>query len=272
MGCSGSKEDAAAQAATEVKNDRRERQAEKRKKSQEQLRPAGDEAAQDKLIEGFQEEAANWPSRPPWYKKGKYQQGIGILIASPAGIKDTICNIVSRNDPKYSVEIGYGKDTKFDHNNLRFSITCSTVSMHHCKINFSTVNKRNIVMIEDLGSLNGTFVLGRPPATSSKRPMLEFEVRKIEMDLADIEYIRLGSACVLALDSTNIFGEDDDSDDDEAVDHDATGSEDLVPSMLEKGWYFPRPCPQKVIDITSKARQVAEGDEKKLGRSNSTTV
>lgn len=258
MGCNNSKV---------AEDPRRAKQAEKRKKSQEKLRPE-DPEKQTQLTATFENEASTWPSRPAWFIKGRYTQGINILIASPEPLRDMYFTIVARNEPKYSVTVGYGKETKFDAATLRFSIACSTVSMNHCKLHFTRSKKVATVEIEDSDSLNGTFILGRPPAESTRRPMLEMEVRGKAHTLEAVEYIRLGSACVLALDSTNIFWDDDEDDEDAANQADPTATDDLVPAMLENGWYFPMPCPPKLAEITQKQRAVDEP----VHRSNSKDV
>eukprot|EP00301_Raphidiophrys_heterophryoidea_P016451 c26027_g1_i1.p1 GENE.c26027_g1_i1~~c26027_g1_i1.p1 ORF type:complete len:290 (-),score=52.89 c26027_g1_i1:222-1025(-) len=267
MGCNNSKADAAQQPTTA--DPRREKQAEKRKKSQDRLRPE-DEATQHQLTTTFESEVSAWPSRPPWYQKGRFTQGVNILIAAPEPLRELYFTIVARNEPKYSITIGYGKETKFDAYAMRFSISCSTVSMTHCSFHFSRVNNTSILEIQDEGSLNGTFVLSRPPPDSVRRPMLEKEVRKEKQDLRDVEYIRLGSACVLVLDSTNIFWDDDD--DDDAPVPEETPTTDRVPDMLQNGWYFPMPCPPKLAEITQKKRDVVEDDAGKRTKTTASTV
>jgi len=266
MGCSNSKAEAPVQPAQA--DPRREKQAEKRKKSQDKLRPE-DEATQHQLTSTFESEVS-WPSRPPWYQKGRQTQGINILIASPEPLREMYLTIVARNEAKYTVTIGYGKETKFDAYSMRFSICCSTVSMTHASLHFTRTNNVSTLEIEDESSLNGTFVLSRPPPDSTRRPMLEREVRKERHDLKEVEYIRLGSACVLVLDSTNIFWDDDDGDDAPIPEVEATT--DHVPDMLQNGWYFPMPCPPKLAEITSKKRDVVEDDAGKRGKSTGSTI
>ena len=142
---------------------------------------------------------------------------------------------------------------------MRFGIQCSTVSGTHAKLNFDRKDGESYVEIEDCNSLNGTFVLGRPPATSSHRPMLEKEVRGEAVSLKGIEYIRLGSACVLVPDHTNIYWDDaeddDDDEDEEEEDLDKTGSEEgIVDQWLKDGWYYPAPCHPRVREITQRKR------------------
>jgi len=253
MGCGNSKQ---------VEDPRRAKQAEKRKKSQERLRP-DDPDKQTQLTSSFENEASTWPSRPPWHIKGKYTQGINILLASPEPLRDLYFTVVARNEAKYTVTIGYGKETKFDASALRLTIACSTVSMNHCKLHFTKTKKSATVDIEDSESLNGTFILGRPAPRSNRRPMLEMEVRGQPHTLESVEYIRLGSACVIALDSTNIYWDDEDDDEPEAEEE--AGEEDLVPGMLDNGWYFPMPCPPKLAEVTQKKRDVPD----QVARSNS---
>lgn len=262
MGCNSSKASDAAPPGPSSSDQRREKQAQKRKKSQDKLRPT-DQDEQVKLESNFESEVSNWPSRPPWYKKGKQTQGINILIAAPEPLREMYIQVVERNNEKYSVCIGYGKETKYDSANKRFSIACSTVSTNHATLHFSRSNGKSVVSIEDTNSLNGTFVLGRPPPHSTRRPVLEKEVRKETLNLESIEYIRLGSACVLALDATSIFWDDDDDDDEDEQVADAT--EDCVPHMLENGWYFPMPCPPKLAEITQKKREVVDDPSLRQG-------
>jgi len=268
MGCGNSKSTAEAQPAPQT-DSRREKQAEKRRKSQDRLRP-DDEETQKQLTTSFESEASTWPSRPPWYRKGRYTQGINILIAAPEPLREMYFTIVARNETKYSVTIGYGKETKFDVYAMRFSICCSTVSMNHASLHFTRVDGRTVLEIQDENSLNGTFVLARPSADSIRRPMLEKEVRKDRQELAAVEYIRLGSACVLALDSTNIFW--DDEDDDDTVPSEPTATSDLVPDMLQNGWYFPTPCPPKLAEITQKKRDVDDDAVPRAAKTTASTV
>lgn len=262
MGCNNSK--AVEGGSNPAADARRAKQAEKRKKSQAALRPDTNTNEADKLATDFSEKAlAMWPSRPPWFKKGQHQQGIGILVAAPQGLKDTVVNIVRRNELKYTVDLGYGKETKYDPQTGRMSITCSTVSMSHARLHFKRHNQQSTVHIEDLGSLNGTFVLARPSKNSNKRPMLQKEVEKNKMvDLRTVEYIRLGAACVLALDCTNIYW-DDEGDSDMSEEELPEGQKrDEVKAMFDDEWYMPTPCPPKVAEITSKGREVADDPSK----------
>lgn len=256
MGCNSSKTDEATRQPEPQADNRREKQAEKRRRSQDKLRPE-DEIKQEQLQETFKTEVNAWPHRPSWFLKGKHTQGINLLIASPEPLREMYFTIVARNEPKYTIQIGYGKETKFDVYSMRFSIMCSTVSMNHAKIHFSRENGKSTVSIEDCNSLNGTFVLGRPQPASTRRPMLEMEVRDKIKSLEGVEYIRLGSACVLVLDSTNIYW-DDEEDDDEEEEKEPEPTEDLVNDMLTTGWYFPMPCPPKLAEITMKKRDVVE--------------
>merc|ERR1711981_568843 len=109
----------------------------------------------------------------------------------------------------------------------------------------------------------GTFVLGRPPAESKSRPMLEREVRGEAVDLRDIQYIRLGSACVLVPDHTNIYCDDAEESDSDEEDVDACGDEDgIVDSWLDNGWYYPAPCHPRVREITQRKRASPRSDKK----------
>lgn len=254
MGCSQSSPEPAA-ASNNAEDPRRARQAEKRKKSQEAQRPS-DPDKQEELQQNFEKEASGWPARTPWYKTGKHTQGINIMIADPEPLREQYYTLVVRNAKEYSVGIGYGKQTKFDAHSNMFHIQCSTVSQTHATLHFKRENGVSTVTIEDKNSLNGTFVLGRPAVNSSRRPMLEKEVRSDIHSLDGVEYIRLGSACVLVLEPTNIYWEDEEDDDD--ADEPEAEEKDLVPEMLESGWYFPKPCPPKLAEIAAKERDVAD--------------
>eukprot|EP00299_Pterocystis_sp_00344_P007989 c2844_g1_i1.p1 GENE.c2844_g1_i1~~c2844_g1_i1.p1 ORF type:complete len:261 (-),score=45.66 c2844_g1_i1:65-847(-) len=246
MGCGGSKQ--------QVQEDpRRAKQAEKRKQSQQKLRPE-EEAQQEALTNKFESEVNSWPYRPPWYLKGKFTQGANVMIALPEPLRGMYFTVVCRNDPKYTVSVGFGQETKFDSTLMRLSIACSTVSSNHCRLHFTHTKQRSIVEIEDCQSLNGTFLLSRPPAQSTRRPMLEMEVRGKTCSLEGVEYIRLGAGCVLTLESTNIYW-DDEPDENEVNEEEVTPTEDMVPKMLEEGWYFPMPCPPKVAELTQKKRE-----------------
>eukprot|EP00300_Choanocystis_sp_HF-7_P027605 c32763_g1_i1.p1 GENE.c32763_g1_i1~~c32763_g1_i1.p1 ORF type:complete len:267 (+),score=56.37 c32763_g1_i1:55-855(+) len=261
MGCGGSKEAAPNPEA----DSRREKQAEKRRKSQEKLRPE-DEEQQKQLVAKFNQEIeGTWPVRPPWHIKGKHTQGLGILIVMPPpedATLETYFTLVVRNKDNYSIDVGFGAETKFESNTARFDIKCSTVSSNHCKLHFSRTDGRSTVEIEDTNSLNGTFVLGRPGPENEDRVLMELEIRNRRMSLEGIEYVRLGHACVLALDSTNIFW-DDERDDDED-----DNTEVGLPSkqeLLDGGWYFPMPCPPRLLEMTQKKREAAPQAAKKVG-------
>lgn len=245
----------------------------KRKESQAARRP-GDPEARAELEQEFGDdvEKNQWVSRPPWHSKGKHQQGISLLFADPEPLRGVAVCAVNRAKPKYSITLGFSQSTGFDPAAMRLGIQCSTVSGNHAKLNFDRKNGMSTVTIEDLNSLNGTFVLGRPPADSNERPMLEREVRGEgeAVDLRDIEYIRLGSACVLVPDHTNIYCDDaEESDsDEEEEDLDKVGeTEGLVDSMLDSGWYMPAPCHPRVREITQRKRASPklEGKKKKKG-------
>lgn len=261
MGCGGSKEVAANPEA----DARREKQAEKRRKSQEKLRPE-DEEQQKKLVAKFNEEIKDaWPTRPPWHIKGRYTQGIGILIVMPAPENPTLetyFTLVLRNRENYSIDVGFGSETKFDPATSRFDIKCSTVSSNHCKLHFSRTDGHSTVEIEDTNSLNGTFVLGRPGPAHEERVLMELEIRNRRMSLEGIEYIRLGHACVLALDSTNIFWDDEkDDDEQDAVEIGLPSKQELI----ENNWYFPMPCPPRLLEMTQKKREANPQPVKKAG-------
>lgn len=242
--------------AAKKDNVRRPRQEAKRKQSQEFRRPK-DQQQIAELSQDFEAQGALWPSRPAWYKSGKYQQGINIIFADPEPLRNTIVPIVLRNRDKYSVTFGFANETVFDTNAMRLGIHCSTVSGTHCRLNFRRSEKTNlsVIEIEDMSSLNGTFVLWRPPKRSKTRPMLEKEVRDSPMNLENIEYIRLGSACVMALDATNMFW-DDAEEDDESSDEEVQEvfKTDMVSTMMDEGWYIPAPTDAKVKEITMKKR------------------
>eukprot|EP00300_Choanocystis_sp_HF-7_P027432 c32541_g1_i1.p1 GENE.c32541_g1_i1~~c32541_g1_i1.p1 ORF type:complete len:276 (+),score=53.37 c32541_g1_i1:34-828(+) len=259
MGCSGSK---AVPVNPEVES-RREKQAEKRRQSQEKLRPE-DEEQQKKLVAKFNEEIEGaWPTRPPWHIKGKYTQGIGVLIVMPPPDEssvETYFTLVQRNQNNYHIDIGFGAETKFESG--RFDIKCSTVSSNHCKLHFTRINGRSTVEIEDTNSLNGTFVLGRPGPANAERPFMELEIRNMRMSLEGIEYVRLGHACVLALDSTNIFWDDENDDDEEDKTEIGLPSKE---ELIEANWYFPMPCPPRLLEITQKKREVNPQPVKKVG-------
>lgn len=276
MGGCGSKNDAAEPKAQEQQaaapaakkeeappaDDRRAKQAEKRRQSQNKLRPQ-DPEKQAKLKEAFENNTDQWPSRPPWYRKGKHTQGINIMLADPEPLRGEYFTVIARGQKEYSITVGYGKETKFDASAMRLSICCSTVSMKHCMLHFSREGKHSQVTIEDLNSLNGTFIMGRPEASSPKRPMLEREVRETKWPLQSVDYVRLGSACVLVMDATNIYWDDEEDEEDDEVDPVEGDGEDLVPKMLEEGWYFPMPCPPKLAEIAMKKRNVADDESDK---------
>lgn len=251
-----------------AKNDttRRPRQEAKRKESQAARRPE-DAEARAELEKDFSNdvEKQQWASRPPWFKKGKHQQGLNLLFADPEPLRGTAVSVVNRSKSKYSITIGFSQSTGFDPTNLRMGVQCSTVSGSHAKLNFERKNGLSTVFIEDLNSLNGTFVLGRPPATSNERPMLEKEVRGEVVDLRDIEYIRLGSACVLVPDHTNIYCDDaDESDsDEEEEDPNILGDEEgVVDKWLADGWYLPAPCHPRVREITQRKRASPKAEKR----------
>jgi len=170
--------------------------------------------------------------------------------------------LVVRNDNKYAIDIGFGNETGFHAATMRFAIACSTVSSTHARFIFTRVNGESHVQIEDCKSLNGTFILARPPQQSTRRPTLEKEVRNEPVSLEGVEYIRLGSACLLALEATNIFWDDEDQDEEKMKEQEVTPTEDLVQSYFDAGWYLPLPCPPKLAEITQKKREQPEEAKK----------
>eukprot|EP00298_Acanthocystis_sp_HF-20_P001321 c11724_g1_i1.p1 GENE.c11724_g1_i1~~c11724_g1_i1.p1 ORF type:complete len:270 (+),score=139.30 c11724_g1_i1:56-865(+) len=269
MGCKSSRPESSAPAPAVEKDSRREKQAEKRRASQDKLRPE-DIEKQQQLSSHFENELNNWPHRIPWFLKGKHTQGINILIADPEPLRGSYHTLVVRNETKYTIDIGYGNETGFHANSMRFAIACSTVSSNHARFIFTRTNGQSMVQIEDCDSLNGTFILARPDPTSTRRPTLEKEVRKVPVTLEGVEYIRLGSACVLALEATNIFWDDDDQDEEKMKEVTVSPTEDLVPGLLKDGWYFPMPCPPKLAEITQKKRD--EPEEAKKSSKNAASV
>eukprot|EP00300_Choanocystis_sp_HF-7_P024225 c25634_g1_i1.p1 GENE.c25634_g1_i1~~c25634_g1_i1.p1 ORF type:complete len:268 (-),score=27.78 c25634_g1_i1:361-1164(-) len=210
------------------------------------------------LIHDFEQEASQWPVRPGWHRQGRHQQGIGIIVVRPrTKDRSNSFQCVQRNSETYTICVGYGEETKFDSSRLRLDINCTTVSMVHCYLHFSRPNGVTRVEIEDAMSLNGTFVLARPPIDSVIRPYMEREVREDRFLLDDVCFIRLGGACTLALDCTNIWWDhDDDAPSDEEPE--VTQKYDRVTEMEGMGWYLPHPCSRQVNQLSTVPRKPIE--------------
>jgi len=175
--------------------------------------------------------------REPWYASNT--QGISFLVIEPERMRDAF-PVVIRNKQKYTVSVGSGKETGFDPKESHVSLSANTISGHHCKLHFSKDKGHTKVEIEDENSLNGTFVIKRPSINSSRRPFLEREVRGEKFDLKGIEFIRLGPCCVIALEATTIYWEDDTGETDPPEKESETKT-DEVGKFLEQGWYYPLP-------------------------------
>eukprot|EP00298_Acanthocystis_sp_HF-20_P002011 c12483_g1_i1.p1 GENE.c12483_g1_i1~~c12483_g1_i1.p1 ORF type:complete len:227 (-),score=104.21 c12483_g1_i1:22-702(-) len=212
-----------------------------RKELQQKLRSLEGEKQQT-IINDFDQFTKNrsWPEKTAW--DAAQTQGIGFLVIEPERMRN-VHPIVVRNKKKYEVLIGSGKETEFDSKENRFSIAANTISGDHAKLYFSKENGRTKVEIEDHDSLNGTFILRRPGVNSKTRPLLEKEVRGGKFDLSGVQYIRLGPVCVIALEATTVFWDDDTGEEAEG-EVESDNKTDEVSKMISQGWYFPLPVKQ----------------------------
>eukprot|EP00300_Choanocystis_sp_HF-7_P027629 c32804_g1_i1.p1 GENE.c32804_g1_i1~~c32804_g1_i1.p1 ORF type:complete len:246 (-),score=41.61 c32804_g1_i1:423-1160(-) len=191
---------------------------------------------QTKFRKGFEKAVKNWPSLKP--RTLKHTQGIVLTVVQPYAMRGENISVVCRNEPKYSVRIGYGEDCAFDPRTLLATFEVREISSRHARLHFQRMKDRSSIFIEDDVSLNGTFMLRR--AFGTYGPFMEKEVTEM-CDLEGVQYLRFGQTLVVALTETNIHWDVDDESDEEPA-PDILGEDAQYRALLEMqrdGWYFP---------------------------------